>query len=338
MQDELRLWCNPISAASSLLISIVVLLTLTCVDCQIVSAEDVWSFPSGVFHVYQAGKEVGTEEYTLSKVANGWELNSVISLLGISMEQHLEANVDAEMLEYRLRIVAGGQIQEIDVEQVEGKLDYGVKVGSNAVFSKALTGSALVLDNNIWSHYILAIAQYDRAKGGAQQLKILVPQAVPNGLGIADISIKLTGTTDGLDQYSINLMGISVNLWANVGTCEITKIAIPAQSIEVVCKQSLGSTASMLKAEIIEPPGVPSGVIEREVAFGGYKTTLRGSISLPSRGAGPWPGVILIAGSGPTDRDGNTTLIPGRVDNLRTIAHALSASGCSHPHMLLLAF
>lgn len=53
---------------------------------------------------------------------------------------------------------------------------------------------------------------------------------------------------------------------------------------------------------------------------------LSGTLQLPA-GAGPWPGVLLVAGSGPTDRDGNNPLLPARIDNLRRLAEALAARG-----------
>ncbi|HZY34671.1 MAG TPA: alpha/beta fold hydrolase [Rhodanobacter sp.] len=53
---------------------------------------------------------------------------------------------------------------------------------------------------------------------------------------------------------------------------------------------------------------------------------LSGTLLLPD-GAGPWPVAVLIAGSGPTDRDGNTPLLPARVDNLKLLGQALAQRG-----------
>jgi pimeloyl-ACP methyl ester carboxylesterase len=39
------------------------------------------------------------------------------------------------------------------------------------------------------------------------------------------------------------------------------------------------------------------------------------------------PGVVLIAGSGPTDRDGNNPMVPGRIDLLKQIAERLAQAG-----------
>lgn len=39
--------------------------------------------------------------------------------------------------------------------------------------------------------------------------------------------------------------------------------------------------------------------------------------------------MLLIAGSGPTDRNGNSPLLPGPVDTLKTVADWLSADGAA---------
>ena len=52
--------------------------------------------------------------------------------------------------------------------------------------------------------------------------------------------------------------------------------------------------------------------------------TLNANIDLPAK-AGPWPVVILHAGSGPTDRDGNGPLV--RTDCQKLLGRALAAEG-----------
>lgn len=44
-------------------------------------------------------------------------------------------------------------------------------------------------------------------------------------------------------------------------------------------------------------------------------------------GEGPFPGVVFVAGSGPTDRDWNSPLLPGNNGSARSIAEELSKSG-----------
>ena len=53
---------------------------------------------------------------------------------------------------------------------------------------------------------------------------------------------------------------------------------------------------------------------------------LCGTLLLPE-GRGPWTTALLVAGSGPTDRDGNNPLLPAPIDNLKQLAQALAARG-----------
>jgi pimeloyl-ACP methyl ester carboxylesterase len=53
---------------------------------------------------------------------------------------------------------------------------------------------------------------------------------------------------------------------------------------------------------------------------------IAGSVLCPSAPA-PWPAVLLISGSGPTDRNGNSPLLPGQNNSLRMLAEALATRG-----------
>ena len=77
------------------------------------------------------------------------------------------------------------------------------------------------------------------------------------------------------------------------------------------------------------PSWYASGAKQRELRFAGADgATLAGTLVLPLRSEiQPVPGVVLIAGSGPTDRDGNNPLIPVKVDLLRLIAERLAGAG-----------
>ena len=54
--------------------------------------------------------------------------------------------------------------------------------------------------------------------------------------------------------------------------------------------------------------------------------TLAGTLEVPAT-PGPAPVVLIIAGSGPTDRDGNTPLLPGKNDTLKQLALGLASRG-----------
>src|SRR5574340_147197 len=55
--------------------------------------------------------------------------------------------------------------------------------------------------------------------------------------------------------------------------------------------------------------------------------TTVGATFVTPPGSGPFPGVVMVAGSGPTDRDWNSPLLPGSNGSARLIAAALTAAG-----------
>lgn len=72
---------------------------------------------------------------------------------------------------------------------------------------------------------------------------------------------------------------------------------------------------------------LPAGAAgEQEVTLGVEGGVLHGTLSLPAVD-GKVPVVLLHAGSGPTDRNGNSAMLPGRNDALRMLADALSRNG-----------
>lgn len=84
---------------------------------------------------------------------------------------------------------------------------------------------------------------------------------------------------------------------------------------------------ALLAAMIVSP--MPAPFTEAEVQFTGVGgLQLFGTLtSPPSNFTGKRPGVLLLPGSGPTDRDGNALLLGVRTDLHKQIAAALAALG-----------
>lgn len=74
-------------------------------------------------------------------------------------------------------------------------------------------------------------------------------------------------------------------------------------------------------------PGASASWVEDAVTFPVGHMTVYGTFRHPAGQGRAVPGALLIAGSGPTDRDGNSAVLPGQVDTLKNLAHALSDDG-----------
>lgn len=69
----------------------------------------------------------------------------------------------------------------------------------------------------------------------------------------------------------------------------------------------------------------PMQIVSEDVSFVAGGRTIPGTLVHPASGTGP--GLLLLAGSGPTDRDWNSPLLPGKNGSARLLAEALAARG-----------
>lgn len=76
---------------------------------------------------------------------------------------------------------------------------------------------------------------------------------------------------------------------------------------------------------VIPCVGFADGIQAEDVQISRTQGVLKGTLLLPET-HGPCPAVLLIAGSGPTDRDGNNQ-ISGRTDSLKQLAEGLAQNG-----------
>ncbi len=94
-------------------------------------------------------------------------------------------------------------------------------------------------------------------------------------------------------------------------------------------RRALAGAAAALAAPAAHAQKYPQGTKQRQLRFAGNGgVTLAGTLLLPLISEMQYvPGVVLVAGSGPTDRDGNNPLVPVRIDLLKQIAELLARAG-----------
>jgi len=94
-------------------------------------------------------------------------------------------------------------------------------------------------------------------------------------------------------------------------------------------RRALLMGAAALAAPAAAAQKYPSGNKQRLLRFPGVGgAQLHGTLLLPMISElQRVPGVVLVGGSGPTDRDGNNSLLPLRIDLLKQIAELLATNG-----------
>lgn len=195
----------------------------------------------------------------------------------------------------------------------------------------------VVLENNVFSHYQVLLGMYDRSRPGVQSFTALVP-GVMTAVPVTVESLGPAGSTP------IPLTGYKVVLAGAIGVSVLTddagrvmQVAVPGQNAAAVREEyqkavdDAKSAASTVSAGAAEPaqPAQP-GYVDQDVAVeSGEDVQLAGTLSLPEGGleqGARFPAVLLISGSGPQDRDGNTP--PSYMSFIfRRIAERLAAAG-----------
>ena len=94
-----------------------------------------------------------------------------------------------------------------------------------------------------------------------------------------------------------------------------------ANYLILIAALSLACISCQAKAS----PAAQAGPTEREVSFSTHDLTLVGTFETPA-GSGKFPALLLLPGSGPTDRDGNSGL-GIKTDLLKDIADELAKNG-----------
>ena len=197
-------------------------------------------------------------------------------------------------------------------------------------------GSAL-LGGNIFFMFQFAVARYDAARGGSQEITIF-----PNG----SLTVERVGR-DALtpanrsagvltfDRYDVAAGGSVLVVWFDSrGT--LAALAVPAQNFGVLRDDYVelaaafkGALAAKMKA--VEPDySAPAGAAftAEEVTVQAKGFTLAGTLLLPKTGKAPFPAVITITGSGQQTRDERLPL-PGleKYRPFGQIAEALASRG-----------
>jgi len=77
----------------------------------------------------------------------------------------------------------------------------------------------------------------------------------------------------------------------------------------------------------VEQAKIELSTDEQEITFKSGVDTIYGTLLIPKNTEGKVPAVLLLSGSGPTDRDGNTPLLPGKTDSHKNFARILADAG-----------
>jgi dienelactone hydrolase len=276
-----------------------------------------------------AGAEVGHETVTVSVQAERSIVESRGDVRGLgttSFEQRLEADAATlDCLQYRLQASTARGEQTIEARREESGLRFRVVAGGET-HESAASGEApvLCLDNVVLGHYSL-LGRLALGHGGEPfSFTMAVPQvmqALPASFRPGPIvRVRIGEAVREAREGELSVAGVLTRVWYDAADGAPYRVTVPAQSLEAHVADWRG---------VAEEPGAggkpatPAAWRESDLDVPSDFGPLPATWTQPAAGAGPWPVVVFLSGSGPNDRD--ETL--GENKPLRDLARGLAASG-----------
>ncbi|MGE3488865.1 MAG: alpha/beta hydrolase family protein [Vicinamibacterales bacterium] len=265
------------------------------------------------FLVFFRSQPIGREEVAVIRQADGWIVRGS-SRLGPPIDitsRTAEVIYDPQWRPRSLLIDGVVRGQDVTLKTTfDGSKAASVISVQGAPQSKADAVSAdpVVLANSFLGTYAALARRLQGLKPGAELKAYVAPQA--------EITVKLTAvTTQRIDtpKAAINASLFSlvfsnpppagdlpVQLWVDPNG-NLLRLSIPSQTLEMA-REDIASAASRTAAFSL--PG------DESVTIPATGFNLAGTITKPANATTPLPALILIGGSGPTDRDETVAGIP----------------------------
>ena len=273
------------------------------------------------------GTPIGTEQVSLIRSAEGWTISSVgrlgAPLDAVARKIEVRYTADWRPLEFTFDGIVRGTAQQvhtiIDGNQAKSNITIGGQPTQRA--DTIDPNAILILPNTFFGTFEAVAARLKLAAEGSDIPVYGVP-SVSFGVRVGSSSTQQIQTTARViraTRTQLTLAFPGAALPADIWTDEagrMIRFSVPAQGLEVV-REDIASVSSRSVA-ISRPNDEPI-----KIAANGF--VLAGTLSRPAQAAPSTrlPAVVLVGGSGPTDRD---SLVYG-VPILGELASAIADAG-----------
>jgi pimeloyl-ACP methyl ester carboxylesterase len=265
--------------------------------------------------VFARGAVVGTEQSEVTRDANGWtitssgRLNAPLNI--VSRRLQIRYDLNWKPLELTLDATVRGQAQTIHTTISGITATSQVNIGGQARVLTATTTPEILLPSPFFAPYeALAVRLRTAAPGSTvaafapaqTELTIRVGESTSERIQTPKEMIEAKHTHVTITpEGGVVSAPVEIDIWADPSG-RLLRVSIPGQGLEVV-RDDVASVATR-RVPISRPN-------DEQVRIPGNGFVLVGTLSKPAK-AGPMrlPAVLLVGGSGPTDRDELTFGIP----------------------------
>ncbi len=265
------------------------------------------------FTIFLRGAPIGAEQIALTRSATGWTIVSSGRLSApidtVARRLQVRYTPDWKPLEFTLDGNVRGVAQTIHtvVEGTTAKSDITVAGQTTQKTDTIDPAALLVLSNSFFGPYEAVAARLKTAAAGSEFPVYLEPQSSIT-IAVGETSAEQIQTAGRLvvarrTRITLVLPGarLDADLWTD-DTGRMIRFSVPSQSIEVV-REDIGAVSS--RSVTISRPN------DTQINIPSNGFTLAATLSRPAQtSAARLPAVVLVGGSGPTDRDSLVFGIP----------------------------
>jgi hypothetical protein len=293
---------------------------------QIIPAPPVVEVGGTTYRLFLRGAPIGSEQINVTRAADGWtivssgRLGAPIDVVG----RRVQARYTPDWIPVELSFdgTVRGQQQSIRtlIEGTTAKTEIRIAGQPTEKSDTIAADGVLVLPNSFFGPYEALAARLRTASPGATIPVYAVPQG-SFSVRVGDSAPEQIQTAGGMvstrrTHMTLMLQGaaLDADLWTDQSG-RLVRISIPLQGVEFV-REDVAAVSS--RTVPISRPN------DEQVKIPGNGFVLAGTLSRPTSSAETrLPAVVLVGGSGPTDRDEMMYGIPV----LGQIANALADAG-----------
>jgi uncharacterized protein len=265
-----------------------------------------------IFIVFAGGRDSGREQVRLSRTASGWTITSSGRLgppLNINTKR-FEVTYAPDWQPIELKIEAAVQSRALGLSTSFGTTTAINEISLNGVINSKtdqISARTVVLPNNFFAAYEGLAVRLASAEVGADvpvyiapqgEIRMLVKTVTPSSYQTPSGSIQVR-------QYAVSFQNPGGPLDAVISIDDrnrFAKLDIPAAGLLVV-RQDLAGVAT--REQTLRNPTDT----DHQIPASGF--TLAGTVTTPpAQGRLRHPAIVLVAGSGPIERDGVVAGIP----------------------------
>jgi hypothetical protein len=260
---------------------------------------------SGGYITKRAGVEVTRETYRFDRSTLTAQVEIPPRGLRLDTRTEFSQRLSPSRYHATVRGLSGAStLQEIDAtfgDSVHWTLRAGAATRNG---SNAISRPYAIFQNLMFSQLAVALLRYDRGGRGTQVVDLWLPE----GARVGQLRMKFSG-----DSGEVEMSGVTLYVKTDPSGW-LRSAVVPQQSLTVEWHEELSPV--VVSASVVADTMPPPAVRESTVTFVSGSQRLEGTLTFPARPANSMPAVVVVAGSGPTDRNGNA------VPSLRSNAYA----------------